>query len=214
MLTASQIRHSFVGWCVRKVIHVLYRAKHPTGKPVDYHLPGGVNLRLYPEGEVAEFLAFQRMFERTELALAAACIKPGMKVVDIGSNIGLYSILADLRVGDEGAVWAFEPSGETLQRLRKNLALNGCKRVQVAQMALSDQPDTFLTLTSDRGFGDAYRYLLPSTVAAPDNSRQTELVPVTTLDRWALENGISKIDFLKVDIEGGEYRMFRGRKKC
>lgn len=210
MLTASQIRHSFVGWCVRKTIHVLYRAQHRAGKPIDYHLPGGVDLRLYPEGEIAEFLAFQRIFEQTELALVAACLKPGMQVVDIGANIGLYSILAAKRVGDEGTVWAFEPSTETVHRLRKNLALNGCERVRLAQMGLGDQPDTFLTLKSDRGFGDAYRYLLPTDGAASDGDGQTERVPVTTLDRWAAENGIGRIDFLKVDIEGGEYRMFRG----
>jgi FkbM family methyltransferase len=213
MLTASQIRHSFVGWGVRQVIHVLFRARHPAGKPVDYHLPGGVDLQLYPEGQIAEFLAFQRIFERTELALVTACLKPGMQVVDIGSNIGLYSILADRRVGKDGVVWAFEPSGESVNRLEKNLALNDCKRVRLARIALSDQPDTFLTLKSDRGFGDAYRYLLPSKAVGSEEDGQTELVPVTTLDRWAAENGVTKIDFLKVDIEGGEFRMFRGAQE-
>jgi FkbM family methyltransferase len=213
MLTASQIRHSFVGWCVRKSIHLLYRAGHRAGKPVDYHLPGGVDLRLYPEGEIAEFLAFQRLFEQTELALVAACLKPGMQVVDIGSNIGLYSILADKLVGEGGAVWAFEPSAETVRRMQKNLALNGCERVRLSRVALGDQPDTSLTLKSDRGFGDAYRYLMPSNGAAGDEGGRAELVPATTLDRWAAENGVGRIDFLKVDIEGGEYRMFRGAQE-
>ena len=77
-------------------------------------------------------------------------------------------------------------------------------------MALSDRSDTSLALKSDRGFGDAYRYLLPSDGVGPDGGGTAELVPVTTLDRWAAENGVARIDFLKVDIEGGEYRMFRG----
>ena len=94
--------------------------------------------------------------------------------------------------------------------MQKNLALNVCERVRLAQMALGDQPDTFLTLKSDRGFGDAYRYLLPSDGAAADDDGRTERVSVTTLNRWAAENGVGRIDFLKVDIEGGEYRMFRG----
>jgi hypothetical protein len=63
MLTTSQIRHSFLGRLVREVIHMLYRARHRTGHPVEYRLPGGVTLRLYPEGEIAEFLAFPRLFE-------------------------------------------------------------------------------------------------------------------------------------------------------
>ena len=65
-----------------------------------------------------------------------ACLKPGIQVVDVGANIGLYSILADQRVGDEGAVWAFEPSGETLQRMQKNLVLNGCSRVRLARLGV------------------------------------------------------------------------------
>jgi FkbM family methyltransferase len=212
MVTASQIRHSIVGRCVRTAIHVLHRARHRSGRPIDYHLPGGVDLRLYPEGEIPEFLSFQRIFEKTELALVAACLKPGMQVVDVGANIGLYSILAEKRVGDEGTVWAFEPSGETVRRMEQNLALNGCRRVRLARLALSDQPDTSLTLKSDRGFGDAYRYLLPPGGDAPGDGEQAETVPVTTLDRWAAENGVGRIDFLKVDIEGGEYRMFRGAR--
>jgi FkbM family methyltransferase len=213
MLTASQVRHSFVGRGVRRMIHFIYQMQHPAGKPVEYHLPGGVVLQLYPEGEVAEFLAFPRLFERTELELVRACLQPGMQVIDVGSNIGLYSILADKLVGEEGKVWAIEPSGETAERLQRNLSLNGCNRVQLTQTALSDETDTFLTLKSDNGFGDAYRYLLPSKGAVAPDGGQTELVPVTTLDRWAAENGVTKVDFLKVDIEGGEFRMFRGAQE-
>ena len=44
------------------------------------------------------------------MALAAAFLKPGMTVLDVGANIGLYSILAAKRVGPGGSVWAFEPS--------------------------------------------------------------------------------------------------------
>jgi FkbM family methyltransferase len=212
MSAASRIRHSFVGRCARQAIHVLYRLEHRGDAPVHYRLPGGVSIDLYPEGEIAEFLAFQRLFEQTELALVSAFLKPGMNVVDVGANIGLYSILAAKRLGPGGNVWAFEPSPESFVRLKKNLLLNGCRDVQPYRVALSDRADTVMHLKSDRGFGDAYRYLVATTGGGGAQGESLEEVPVTTLDRWAEVNGVGHIDFLKVDIEGGELRMLRGTK--
>lgn len=213
MSAASRIRHSFVGRCARQAIHVLYRLEHRGDAPVHYRLPGGISIDLYPEGEIAEFLSFQRLFEQTELALVSAFLQPGMHVVDVGANIGLYSIVADRRVGAAGKVWGFEPSPESFLRLKKNLMLNGCGSVEPQRIALSDQPDTVMHLKSDRGFGDAYRYLVTSSNGTVDAGEDLETVPVTTLDRWAESHGAGRIDFMKVDIEGGEYRMLSGAQQ-
>jgi FkbM family methyltransferase len=210
MNTASRIRHSFVGKAVRMAIHLMFRIRHPSPSPVAYELPGGVQIRLYPEGEIAEFLAFPWLFENAEVALAGAFLKSGMTVIDVGANIGLYSILAAKRVGPSGSVWAFEPSNVSAARLERNLTLNDCKEVRVCQLALSDTPNSSLSLVSDPGFGDAYRYLrTPKDSTGEGNS---EMVPVTTLDAWAAANGVVRSDFIKVDIEGGEYKMFMGAR--
>ncbi len=211
MSSASKIRHSFVGRFVRKLIHASYHLQNPPGKPVTYRLPGGIAIQLFPEGEVAEFLSVQRFFERTELALIASYLKPGMTVVDIGANIGVYSILAEKLVGETGNVWAFEPSLETFERLEKNLALNGCRRVQPVRVALGAQPDAVLKLASDAGFGDAYRYLLPS--ARDAGTQDAESVRATTLDLFGRENGMVGAAFVKVDVEGGEYGVFQGAER-
>jgi FkbM family methyltransferase len=212
MSIATRIRHSVIGRSVRTALHAAYRLQHRDGKPVDYQLPGGVEIQLIPEGEIVEFLSVQRFFESTELALVSAYLKPGMRAFDVGANVGLYSLLAQRLVGDQGIVWAVEPSAQTFELLRKNLSLNGCLLVKAARLALSDRTDEFLQLTSDSGFGDAYRYLLP-----PDapliQDRRAELVPVTTLDLFAKENDIGNIDFLKVDVEGGEYSVFEGGRR-
>lgn len=213
MSLASRIRHSIIGKAVRSGIHLLYHTRHPGRDPVTYRLPGDIVLQLYPEGEIAEFLAFPRLFEKAEVALVGAFLKPGMRVIDVGANIGLYSILASKLVGNSGAVWAFEPSSETRARLERNLSLNDCGSVQVFQIGLGDVADVSSRLTSDAGFGDAYRYLRPpSDATSPSNLGRDEIVPVTTLDRWAEETGVEQVDFLKVDIEGGEYRMFLGAR--
>lgn len=212
MSATSRIRHSFIGRCVRKLIHVTYRLQNPAGKPVRYRLPGGVEIQLFPEGEVAEFLTVQRFFEMTELALVSAYLKPGMTVIDVGANIGVYSILADKRVGATGTVWAFEPSLESSRRLRNNLDLNGCRSVRPFQLALSARSSPSLTLKSDAGFGDAYRYLAPDG-DADDSSQDGERVSVTTLDLFSRDNDIADAAFLKIDVEGGEYLLLQGAQE-
>jgi FkbM family methyltransferase len=208
MSIASKIRHSFIGRSLRKVIHISYHLQNHGGRPVNYRLPGGTEIKLLPEGEIAEFLSVQRFFEKTELGLVANYLKPGMTVIDVGANIGVYSILAAKLVGDTGNVWAFEPSLASFQRLTKNLRLNGCDHVRSVRMALSAHPQTFLKLKSDAGFGDAYRYLSHS--AADDGDQDSEWVPATTLDLFNQENGIADAAFLKIDVEGGEYGVFQG----
>jgi len=210
MSAVTRIRHSFAGRWARQTLHALYSLQHRDGRPVQYHLAAGVDIRLYPEGEVAEFLVLQRFFEKTEMALAAAYLRPGMKVVDIGANIGVYSILAQQRVGDTGCIWAFEPSLESYRRLLKNISLNNCNLVQPVQIALSDRSGASFVLQSDPGFGDAYRYLLP---AHKTSGATGELVPVMTLDLYASRNGIASVDFIKVDVEGCEYAVFAGSRE-
>jgi FkbM family methyltransferase len=210
MIAPSKIRHSFIGRFVRGAIHLGFQFQHRSGNPVNYRLPGGVEVQLYPEGEIPEFLAVQRVFEKAEMGLTAAYLRPGMQVIDVGANVGVYSILAQKLVGNEGAVWAFEPSAESYGRLLKNLALNSCDRVQPIQVALSDQSEGFLRLGSDPGFGDAYRHLHP--LDESDGSA-AEIVPITTLDHYASEKNIDHVDFMKVDVEGFEYGVFAGSQR-
>jgi FkbM family methyltransferase len=207
MNASSRIRHSFVGKAVRKGIHTYFQARFAGGDPLKYRLAGDLTMRLYPEGEIAEFLAFPWLFEPNELKLVARLLQPGMSVIDVGANIGLYSILAAMRTGPNGRVWAFEPSSESSNRLERNLRLNNCNTVEVVRLALSDTISA-ASLISDQGFGDAYRYVRAD--APPSDG---EVVKVTTLDAWAAANSVGPIDFLKVDIEGGEYKMFLGAKE-
>jgi predicted methyltransferase len=122
------------------------------GNPVTYHLPRNIEIKLYPQGEVAEFLFYDRKFERIELELVAAYLKPGMHVIDIGANIGLYSILSHKIVTPYGRVLAFKPSSESYRRLLNNIALNDCTCVMPIKMALSDKDGELLCLKSDPGY--------------------------------------------------------------
>jgi len=166
-----------------------------------------VDFQIYPKGELIDFLPFFPLFERTEMQLVAKLLKPGMNVIDAGANIGIYSLLAAKCMGDSGQVWAFEPSQSTYRLLLDNLALNGSATVAAHRLALSDVQGQ-LTLRSENGFGDLYRHLDYTGKAAAGD--QVETVEVTTLDDFAAANKIDKIDFLKIDVEGGEYCLLKG----
>jgi FkbM family methyltransferase len=146
------------------------------------------------------------------MALVSAYLKPGMTVIDVGANIGVYSILAEKRMEGTGTVWAFEPSLETFHRLKKNLELNACQCVRPFRVALSAQASTSLKLKSDAGFGDAYRYLAPD-LSADEGGGEQEWVPVTTLDLFGRDHQIRGAAFLKIDVEGGEYLAFQGARE-
>jgi len=208
-----KIRHSSLGRVARAALSLFYRLHHPITSPVNYRLPGPVDIRLYPEGEIAEFLWLPHVFERHELELIARFLKPGMRMVDVGANIGLYSILGSRRVGDQGRIWAFEPSRESYGRLLRNLQLNDCRCVQPISAALCESPNILTTLTSDPGYGDAYRYLLPAATDHVGKTASNEVVRATTLDACANEYGIKQIDLIKIDVEGGEHRVLLGARE-
>lgn len=194
-----------------------YLRRQKAGRLVQHRLPGKAVINLYPEGQIAELLYTVR-FERAELALVSACLKQSMKVVDIGANIGLYSIVADKAVKPKGRVWAFEPSSETYSRLIRNLSLNDATSVIPVRLALADKHGGSLTLKRDPGFRDGDRYLVAERAARspdsgwPEDYGDSEQVQVTTLDHYlyTLVDAPHRIDFLKMDIEGGEFSVFRG----
>jgi FkbM family methyltransferase len=209
---------------VRKVSLTLkqrtYAQIEKGNKPIKFNLPHGIVIDLYPQGQIAELL-YTSKFEYQELEMIISYLKPGMNVIDIGANIGLYSIVADKIIGKTGHIWAFEPSDETHKRLLANLTLNKVSTTKVEKMALADVIDAQLTLKRDPGYRDGDRYLSTrkkenkSVDSAPTDLGDIETVNVTTLDHYMYEVnnvGIS-FDLMKMDIEGGEFSVFKGAKR-
>jgi FkbM family methyltransferase len=212
----------------------LYRRKQVSRKPIRYDISWNLALLLYPDGQIAELLYNSLYFypigkiagllgiggfERSELGLTIAQLRQGMHVVDIGANVGLYSIIADKIVGPAGKVWAFEPSTQTYGSLIRNLRLNGCVSVTPAKVALGEKSGCSMILKRDAGQQDGERYLLPESddaFSSPDaacGSGDSELVPVSTLDDYFVTQGMPRLDFLKMDVEGGEFAIFKGARR-
>lgn len=196
-----------------------YSRKVLKGGPITISLPKGISLRFYPWGQIAESLYLGR-YEKLELALTISYLKEGMNIIDIGANIGLYSILASKIVGKGGRIWSFEPSSETYKHFLKNLSLNNADSVIPNNLALSNIVDGKISLRRDPGRRDAERYLsvnpknLQPCYENSVDPGDSELVTVTSLDTYMKKNlGNVRIDFIKVDVEGHEYEVFRGAEK-
>jgi FkbM family methyltransferase len=139
---------------------------------------------------------------KAEQAIMARLVKPGMTVVDVGANVGLYTLFMAGLVGPGGRVIAFEPDPDLAALLRDNCAANGAANVEAHPAALGSSADRLilhrLTLNSGENHlgsqgRSAFRRPVEVDVAAFDS-----LLP-----------GV-RPDFVKVDVQGWELNVLRG----
>lgn len=146
-------------------------------------------------------------FEGAELKFAQRFLKPGMTVLDVGAHHGLYTLLASKSVGSTGTVIAIEPSPRERKRLIKNLKINRMKNVAIQKCALGAKS------------GEAKLYLTDSlnnwcnSLRQPTNTVEAVNVPVRPLDELISELKLTRIDFIKLDIEGGELDALAGAQQ-
>ena len=144
-------------------------------------------------------------FEVPERRLFRDLLEPGMTVIDIGANAGIYTMTAARRVGPRGRVIAFEPSAREREQLARHLALNRIDNVRVESIALGaadGDTDFFIAAAFDTGFN--------SRVAMPGVSTTHERVPMCRLDTYADRVKLERVDIVKIDIEGGERDVLAG----
>jgi len=129
-------------------------------------------------------------------------LRDGMTVMDIGANVGFYSLLISRAVGPSGKVYAFEPIPEIFARLKEHIALNNATNVIPVPIALSDEKGK--AKMSVKGGGSSFfRHLSDEFVE----------VQVERLDDFVEREGIERVDAIKIDVEGAELKVIRGADK-
>ena len=141
-------------------------------------------------------------YERWESRYLRRVVKPGWIVVDVGANIGYYAMLFGKLVGGSGAVHAFEPAASTHRSLVRNVALNHADNVHVHRLALSDRRRESRLVRFDLNPA-LNRIAQPGEAGAED-------IRVTTLDAFVEDAHLSRLDLIKVDIEGAEGEFLGG----
>ncbi len=146
------------------------------------------------------------VYENFESDFFRSQIKEGMTIVDLGANIGYYTLIAAQHTGAGGKVLAYEPEPENYALLVKNIKSNGLIHVTPIKTAISNSSGTQkLYLTEDN----------KGTHSLVDN-RQTGnsiTVETDTLDNSLIIHNSPAIDVLKMDIEGAELLALEGMKK-
>ena len=145
------------------------------------------------------------VFEPETLAALERLTKPGFRVLDIGANIGFFSVHLSRLVGPEGLVLAIEPQQENFRLLEANIRINELKNVSSYKVAVGETEGTASLYLSDWNGGMHRLYESVCCTTA------MESVPVTTVDLIVPDG---KIDLIKIDIEGYEFYALKGAQKC
>jgi FkbM family methyltransferase len=141
-----------------------------------------------------------------ETSFVKGLLRRDMTVVDVGAHHGLYTLLASKCVGWGGRVIAIEPSPRECVRLEKHLRLNRCSNVDLLPCAAGEDPGETEFFLVD-GSNDWCNSLRPPAV---DEPTRTVRVRVRRVDEILSERRISKVDFVKLDVEGAELSVLYG----
>jgi len=129
-------------------------------------------------------------------------VKEGDVIVDLGANLGYYTLLAARLVGPRGKVYAFEPEPINYGLLLKNIELNGYDNVVAMQKAVSNVTGKARLFLDDKDTG-------AHTIYQPDNTREFIEVESVTLDEFFRDKK-HPVNVIKMDIEGAEMAAFSG----
>ena len=131
-------------------------------------------------------------------------IKHGWTVLDIGANIGFYTLQFSRKVGSEGRVFAVEPSENNLNLLKINIKKNQINNVEVVPKAISSKSEIAKLYISEGHAGDHRIY-------NANNNRKAVSVETITIDDLAAKE--KRVDLIKMDIQGAEHFALNGMKK-
>ena len=164
----------------------------------------GHKMYLAQNSYVSKRLVRYGIHEENETNLVKSKIKEGEIVVDIGANIGYYSLIFAKLVGKSGKVFAFEPEPKNFHLLQKNLKTNSYENVTIEKKGISDKNGKSKFYISERNVGA--HSIFPHT----KYHKSFIDVEIVTLDDYFHKKEIDKISFVKIDVEGGEVAILRG----
>lgn len=148
---------------------------------------------------------FLKLYDRMELQALRRLLRPGAVVVDVGANIGYYSLVCSELVGAQGHVYAFEPVAQTAKRMARNIELNAPRNISLIRSACGSRCGTVSMLPVPVGNAG-------KTQVAGSGELGSEVVPITTLDAFVSGSGLTQLDFIKMDIEGFEMEFIAGAR--
>jgi FkbM family methyltransferase len=163
-------------------------------------------MSLHIDDFIQENLYFLGEYEKAELKAIHPFLTNDAVFIDIGANIGLYSLYASKLINEKGQIISFEPFSENFERLTKNVTLNGLSKIRLEKMAIGEK-EGIINLYYDKREKN-----LGMVSTTPIETGIQEKVKVDSLDSYLKHKLFTKIDFIKIDIEGFEYSALLGMR--
>ena len=136
-------------------------------------------------------------------------VKPGMTILDIGSNIGYYAILESKLIGSTGKIFSIEPSPQNFKLLQENLEIQDTNNFQIFNLAIGNKNEKLEFLISKKSNWSKIKQ--ESDIIGENDTVIT--VPVKTLNLFCEDNNLEKINLIRMDVEGYEEKIIEGGKE-
>lgn len=163
-----------------------------------------------PRTALGWHILFFGTYEPELRAFLLSFLKPGYVGLDVGANVGWHTLLMAMKVGREGQILAVEPNPSVRQVLVNHIKLNRLSQVRVLPYALTDHDGTMEfvgPLAEDSGSGDGFIVTDPGKVGG-----SVIHVEARSFDTLLPTLDLQRLDFVKMDIEGFEYRALLGMR--
>jgi len=146
------------------------------------------------------------VYERSSINLVESRIQPGQTFVNVGANIGYFTLILARLVGVTGHGYAFEPEPDNFKLLAENVKLNGYENITIINSAVSNATGTLTLYLNDKQNRGDHR------IWDNTGARVKTTVDVVTLDEY-LSCLDEHIDFIKMDVQGAEAGVIEGAER-
>ena len=167
---------------------------------------GKASLFLNPNDPVVSGAIFFNVYEKSEIKFIKSISFKGMKVIDIGANIGYYTTLLSQEAGGNGLILAIEPDLESYKYLSRSINSLENKNVLSFPIAASNLRQKLPLYISKDNRGDNRLY-------QNNQKRDHFLVDCLTIDELSFQTKIESFDLIKIDVQGYEPKVFQGMQK-
>ena len=170
-------------------------------------LAGNLVMEISAIDHIERHLLWYGSYEKKESDTMQSLLTASTIFIDIGANVGYYSLLAAQMI-TTGRVYSFEPVSATYKKLLQNISLNDFSSIYCEQVAISNftgQATVFLSADENTGMSGLQ--------SAKNFSGKTEIINCITLDEAQVNFNIPKIDLIKIDVEGSEVTVLKGMEQ-
>ncbi len=195
------------GWRDKRIASALRKLamRQLAGRAVDTETLGA-KMRLMPHNNLCDkrILFTPQLFDTVEREWLAKAVTDARNAgrrfcfVDVGANVGAYSLFVAGLAGSGARILAVEPQPDIFTRLTANIGFNPFGTVKAVACAVADKPGELTLFLDSRNKGESSVRLLRSSAAVAVK------VPATTLHQLLLDEGYDRLDAIKLDVEGAE----------